>query len=146
MEVKASHLHCLTDYDPKILLAFGESLKGDKKFTDFLMQNGFPELGALSAAIHSSTDALDWLLKNGYPEFAVLSHAIDSENEAIAWLLKYNCHFLSVFAAACRKEEKAIKWFVDNQQELFISIIKTIHKELLFQSWDSSDVHRRRVT
>jgi hypothetical protein len=50
------------------------------------MKNGFPELAALSAAIHSDTDALDWLLNNGYPEFAVLSNAIDNEPIAIAWL------------------------------------------------------------
>ena len=70
-------MHCLTDYDTKILLAFYMSLKGDKKFSEFLMQNGFPELEALAQGIHSNVAAMQWLLDNGYPEFAVLSNAID---------------------------------------------------------------------
>jgi len=141
-----SALHSLTDYEPKVLLALNESLKGDRKFTDFLMQNGFPELAALSAAIHSNTEALDWLFKNGYPEFAILSNAIDNEANAIQWLLKYKCTFLVLFAAACRKEDKAIRWFVDNNLDVFVFLIRTIHDQLLFQSWDASDVHRMRRT
>lgn len=137
-------LHCLTDYEPKVLLAFGESLKGKRKFTDFLLHNGFPELSALSAAIHSDTEALDWLLHNGYPEFAVLSDAIDDEEGAILWLKHYKYDFLSTFAAACRKEDDAIKWFVDNDLRIFILLIRTIHDILLFQSWDSSDIHKMR--
>jgi len=137
-------VHCLTDYEPKILLAFGESLKGEKKFSDFLLQNGFPELSALSAAINSDTEALDWLLKNGYPEFAVLSNAIDNEEHAIQWLKRYKLDFLSIFAAACRKEDPAIKWFAEKDLRIFILLIKTIHDILLFQSWDSSDIHKIR--
>ena len=139
-----STFHCLTDYDTRVLLAFHESLKGDKKFTDFLLQNGFAELAALSGAINSDTDALNWLFENGYPEFGVLSNAIDNEEKAIEWLDKYQCTFLSTFAAACRKDDAAIKWFAEQDLKLFILIIKTIHQILLFQAWDSSDVHKRR--
>ncbi|MDL2312170.1 hypothetical protein LJC68_04765 [Bacteroidales bacterium OttesenSCG-928-B11] len=139
-----SELHCLTDYDAKVLIAFNLSLNGEKQFTDFLLNNGFPELAALSAAIHSDTAALQWLLDNGWPEFAILSNAIDNEEHAIAWLDKYECTFLSTFAAACRKSDEAIKWFADNDLKLFIIIIRNIHQILLHQAWDSSDVHKRR--
>lgn len=134
----------LLDYDPKVLVAFHKSLEGDTKFSDFLMNNGYPELEALSSAIHSNEAALQWLLENGYPEFAVLSNAIDNEDNAIAWLKKYNCDFLSKFAAACRKETDAIEWFVKNDLRLFILMIDTIHHILLYQSWDSSDFHKFR--
>jgi len=136
--------HCLSDYDPKILLALNESLKGDSKFTDFLFQNGFPELAAFSAAVHSNTEALHWLLKSNFPEFAVLSNAIDGEENAINWLQQNHLNFMLLFAAACRKEDKAIRWFVDNKLDIFLMIVRTIHDELLHQSWDSSDIHRRR--
>ncbi len=134
-------MHSLLDYDAKILLAWNESLKGDRRFTDFLLHNGFPELAALSRAILSDVDALKWLMDNGYPEYA-----IDDEDEAIAWLEKYHCDFLSKFAAACRRDDDAIKWFVDNELHGFVPIIQTIHNELLHQSWDSSDIHRRRMS
>lgn len=138
-------LHCLTDYDPKLLLAFLEGLKGDKKFLDFLIANNFAELAALANAINSDTDALDWLLKqSNYPEFGVLSNAIDGEENAIAWLKKYKCDFLLKFALACQKDDEAIRWFADQDLKLFIMIIQRIHDILLFQSWDSSDIHRRR--
>jgi hypothetical protein len=137
-------MHSLTDYDVKLLLALNESLKGKRVFTDFFVHNGFPELAALSNAIHSDTDALQWLFDNGYPEFAVLSNAIDNEPHAIAWLDRYNCSFLATFAAACRKDDGAIKWFADKQLFVFIMLICTIHDILKFQSWDSSDIHKIR--
>lgn len=122
------------------------SLEGDKQFSDYLMNNGYPELEALAEAIHSNEVALQWLLDNGYPEFAVLSNAIDNEVNAIEWLKKYHCDFLSLFAAACRKEDTAIKWFADHELKLFILIINNIHHILLYQSWDSSDIHKFRRT
>ena len=137
-------MRCLTDYNVKLLVALNESLKGKRKFTDIFMQSGYPELAALSAAIHSDTDALQWLLDNGFPEFAILSNAIDGEEHAIEWLIKYELHFLSIFAAACRQEDAAIKWFADNNLLVFISLIRTIHDVLRFQSWDSSDIHKMR--
>lgn len=140
-----ARLHSLTDYDTKLLLAFLEGLKGDKNFLDFLIANNFAELAALANAINSDTEALDWLLKkSNYPEFGVLSNAIDGEENAIEWLKKYQCDFLLKFALACRKDDEAIKWFAKNDLKLFIMIIQRIHEILLFQSWDSSDVHRRR--
>ena len=140
-----AQLHSLTDYDTKLLLAFLEGLKGDKKFLDFLIANNFAELAALANAINSDTEALDWLLKkSNYPEFGVLSNAIDGEEHALEWLKKYQCDFLLKFALACRKDDEAIKWFAERDLKLFIMIIQRIHEILLFQSWDSSDVHRRR--
>ena len=140
-----ARLHSLTDYDTKLLLAFLQGLKGDKDFLDFLIANNFAELAALANAINSDTEALDWLLKKSdYPEFGVLSNAIDGEENAIEWLKKYQCDFLLKFALACRKDDEAIKWFAQNDLKLFIMIIQRIHEILLFQSWDSSDVHRRR--
>lgn len=141
-----AELHSLEDYDVKLLLAFGESLKLDKKFTDFLLRNGFPELAALSSAINSDTDALQWLLDNGYPEFAVLSNAIDGEEAAIEWLKRYHCDFLSRFAAACRKEDEAVKWFVVNDLQLYIRLIKIIQQLLLDQALASDDVHKLRMS
>lgn len=137
-------MHCLTDYDPKVLLAFNLSLQGDRKFSDFLMQNGYQELEALSSSIHSNIAAQQWLLDNGFPEFAVLSNAIDDEPEAIAWLEKYHCDFLSKFAAACRKEPSAMKWFAANDLKLFVIIISNIQNILMYQSWDASDIHKFR--
>jgi len=144
MAKSVNDLHCLTDYDTKILIAFNQSLLGEKQFSEFLMNNGYPELEALAEAIHSNIKALEWLAANDYPEFAVLSNAIDDEPEAIEWLERYNCTFLSRFAAACRKDVNALKWFVDNDLKLFVMMISNIQNILMYQSWDSSDIHKFR--
>ena len=136
--------HCLTDYDIKLLLGFNESLKGNRQFDKIFIDSGFPELAALSAAIHSDTDALYWLLNNGFPEFGILSNAIDGEDNAIAWLERYRLDFLSKFAAACRQDVDALKWFADNDLKVFLMIITTIQDILKFQSWDASDWHKLR--
>lgn len=96
----------------------------------------------VSAAIHSDDDAFNWLLKNGYPEFAVLCNAINNEPHAIQWLVDHKAHLLSLFAAACRKDDDAIRWFADNKLDVFLFLVRTIHKELLFQAWDANDPHR----
>ena len=137
-------MHCISEYDVKLLMAFNESLKGKRIFTEILLKGGFPELAALSGAILSDTDAWKWLMNNGYPEFAALSDAIDDEDGAIAWLKQYNLNFMSTFSAACRQEKDAIQWFADNDLLVFIMLIRTIHDVLRFQSWDSSDIHRQR--
>ena len=55
----------MLNYPPKILLAFGETFgnTGDK-FQTWLLENGYPELAALSSGIKGSNDAIEWLLKN----------------------------------------------------------------------------------
>ena len=61
-------MHCLTDYDVKVLMGFNMCLQKKKNFMELYLQ-AYPELAALAASVNSDTEAFDWLLKNGYPEF-----------------------------------------------------------------------------
>ena len=56
-------------------MAFGCTFEpeGDE-FFEWLMRNGYPELGALSQTIQGDTKAKDWLMEHGFPHLA----AIDS--------------------------------------------------------------------
>ena len=60
----------MLEYPAKILMAFGEtfSLEGEQFYT-WLMENGYPELAALSSGIRGSNEAIEWLMKNKYPHF-----------------------------------------------------------------------------
>jgi hypothetical protein len=73
-------------YPAEILLAFGEAIDGQKTFLDWLMKNGYPELGALATAVRGSEEAFLWLMKNGYPDLAALDSAIDGREKAYHWL------------------------------------------------------------
>ena len=84
------------NYPPKILIAFGEALDGNKKIYQWLFQNGYRELAALVSSIMAKDDAFDWLMKH-YPRFAAFTHAIEGSTEALAWLTKYKYGFLIIF-------------------------------------------------
>jgi len=99
----------MLDYPPKILMAFGETF-GDEgeNFYKWLLENGYPELAALSSGIRGSKEAIEWLLKNKYPQYAALDGAIDKQAGAYAWLRKFKFNFLTVFADALMKNKKPL--------------------------------------
>ena len=51
-------------------MAFGCTFdpEGDE-FFEWLMRNGYPELGALSRTIQGDTKAKDWLMEHGFPNW-----------------------------------------------------------------------------
>ena len=54
----------MLNYPIKILVAFGETISGNKKIHNWLLTKGYPELAALSNAIRGSEEALKWLKKD----------------------------------------------------------------------------------
>jgi len=97
-------------YPPKILMAFGETFDENEKIYNWLVQNGYPELAALSSAIRGSEDAFNWLMANKFPQLAALDGAIDKNPKAYEWLKNHKMDFLLVFADACNERK-----FRDNQ-------------------------------
>jgi hypothetical protein len=131
------------DYDIKLLLAFGEAVRGKKEFSDLLLEHGYPELAALTNAIHSDQNALHWLLQSPrYAHLGVLSNAIDGEDDAYKWLNKNQMHFYIVFADACRKKEKALKWLGDQNLKVFLRLAQIINGELEQQRKDLYNPHK----
>ena len=94
----------MEEYDIKILLAFGKAVGGRKDFFKWLLNNGYPELAALSNAIRGDEEALQWLLNNGFPKLAILSNAIDNEPNAVQWLINSKNEMLfSIFIGLQRR-------------------------------------------
>ena len=110
----------LTHYDIKILLALVKSLHGEKRFFNFLLKNGYPELAAWSNAVRGDEDALHWLFNNGFDILGVLSNAIDNEKRAVQWVLQSKDPFLIHFSAACRQEKSGSRWLKDNNLDVFV--------------------------
>ena len=119
-------MRSLLHYDIKILIVLLESLKGNKDFFMFLVNNGFPELAAWSNAVRGVEEALHWLFDNGFGTLGVLSNAIDGEKKAVQWVLRSNDDFLINFSAACRKEEDGKRWLEDNELNIFIKMAEEI--------------------
>ncbi|MEI6822992.1 MAG: hypothetical protein WCL51_13750 [Bacteroidota bacterium] len=123
----------MLEYDVKILLAFGKALDGYNEYFEWLLNNGYPELAALSNAIRGDEGAVQWLLKSNYPQYGVLSNAMDNETNAVQWLIDFKDEFLLQFAQASRGNEDSIEWLRRKQLNIFIMLAEKINKILKFQ-------------
>lgn len=54
-------------YPQKVLLAWGECIKGNKEISEWLRNNGYKELFVFALALRNEERAKEWLLKNGFP-------------------------------------------------------------------------------
>ena len=126
----------MLDYPSKILIAFGETFTDNgEEFYNWLLENGYPELAALSSGIRGSHEAINWLLKNKYPQYAALDGAIDNKEKA------YEFDFLVVFADAVNVKPYAIKWLRENNLEFFFIIAKKISDFRNKQTFDYHKLH-----
>lgn len=76
------------DYDVKILLAWGESIDGNEKITQWLMKNGYPELGLFTYALRNEERSREWLMNHGFPHLMALINGIEGNEKALDWLKK----------------------------------------------------------
>jgi hypothetical protein len=74
------------EYPVKILVAWGEAISGNQKIRDWLMRNGYQELGMFCFALRNELSAQQWLIKNGYPHLLALIKGIERDIEAREWL------------------------------------------------------------
>ena len=76
----------LEKYDAKILLAWGESIDGNSKITQWFMKNSYIELGLFHYALRNEKRSREWLLNNGYPHLMALINGIEGRQNALVWL------------------------------------------------------------
>lgn len=123
----------LYKYDVKVLLALVKTLRGDKLFFKFLLENGFTELAAWSNAIRGDVEALKWLLTQGHPSLGVLSNAIDGDKKAVEWIENTKDEFLINFASACRGEKQGYIWLKQKNLTIFVYMVTEIREILKVQ-------------
>lgn len=74
-------------YSEKILLAWGEAIGGNLEIRDWLMKNGYPELGLFCFALYFDEKSSVWLIKNA-PHLLALIKAVEGRKDARVWLKK----------------------------------------------------------
>ena len=111
------------------------------KIIDWFLENGYPELAALSHAIQGSDKAVEWLLKNKFPHFAALDAAIDNDKKAYEWLKKHKYNFLIVFADACHEKPEAIAWLNKKDLKIFVIIAERIKRLRDSHTFDYHKLH-----
>lgn len=75
-----------TEYPAKVLLAWGEAISGNAGLRDWLIKNGYPELGLFTYALRLKADARKWLMDNGHPHLMALIRGIEGDTAALQWL------------------------------------------------------------
>ena len=91
-------------YPVKVLVAWGEAISGNAEFRDWLLGNGYPELGLFVHALHNQDEARAWLLNEGFPELMALCNGAEGKGSAVQWLRNHDHPVLALMALAAGAE------------------------------------------
>jgi hypothetical protein len=130
------------EYPPKIIVAWGEAISGNAKIRDWLIANGYQELGVFTFALRNKTDARKWLMDNGFPHLMALINGVEGNKQAIEWLRKFNFTILEKMALAGDGDEDAYAWLKKNgHHDLFVLTqrIQTVKDDI---EADNNDPHK----
>jgi hypothetical protein len=96
-------------YPIKILVAWGEAISGNNRIRDWLMNNGYNELGLFTFALRNNDEAMLWLIKNDFPHLAALINGIEGNAQALRWLDEYGFKDLKKMALAADNDTIVMK-------------------------------------
>jgi hypothetical protein len=103
-----------SQYPAKILVAWTEAIGGNLGLRDWLLKNGYPELGVFCSALRNKPEARAWLMKNGHAHLMAVINGIEGQEGALQWLERNNMGVLKQVALAGDGDEAAMKWLVEH--------------------------------
>jgi hypothetical protein len=112
------------NYDIKILLAWGESISGNMKITEWLTKNGFPELGLFFYALRNEERSRTWLMENKFPHLLALINGIEGNERALEWLKKHDYQLLHEMALIGDGDDGAFERLAKNNRRVFALLAK----------------------
>jgi hypothetical protein len=112
----------LTDYPPKILLAFGEAISGNYKIHEWLLKNGYQELAALASSLQADIPAFEWLMKNGFPQYAAFSNAIDNDEGALNWLRQHKFTMMALIVDAAWLRKPSMLYLKKKKHDIYLRL------------------------
>ena len=130
------------EYPAKVLLAWGEAISGHAGLRDWLMKNGYPELGIFTFALRNQDEARLWLMKNGHPHLLAIITGVEGDKGALAWLEQNDFGVLKQVALAGDGDEEAFRWLVQHEHRELAVIAKKINKVKSDIDEEHSDPHK----
>ena len=129
----------MRQYPEKVLLAWGEAIGGNTEIRDWLLKEGYPELGLFCFALYFDKKASEWLLKNA-PHLLALIKATEGKIEARMWL-KAKFPLLYCLALASDGENEEMEKLI-KKDRLMAGIAQKIKfvKDQIEEA--NNDVHR----
>jgi hypothetical protein len=111
-------------YPKKILVAWAEAISGNSEIRDWLIKNGYQELGLFTFALRNMDDARMWLMENGYPHLLALINGIEGNLQALQWLEANDYKMLSIIAHAADGKAEPKNWLIENDKVLAMLALK----------------------
>ena len=101
-------------YPAKVLVAWAEAIGGNAAIRDWLLRNGYKELGLFVYAMYLQDDSRDWLMKNGYPHLMATIRGAEGDANAIKWLNTHGYQPLAKVALVGDGDDDALQWLKTN--------------------------------
>ena len=128
-------------YPAKILVAWGEAISGNATIRDWLIKNGYPELGIFVFALYLKADARKWLLENRQPHLMAVISGIEGDPKALEWLEAHDFLMLRK-VAECGGDEEAFQWLLNKgHRELAMLGLKMWSVKMQIED-DNRDPHK----
>jgi hypothetical protein len=130
------------NYDVKILLAWGESISGNKKIIEWLMKNGYSELGLFHFALRNEDRSRQWLLDNKFPHLMALINGIEGNKKALEWLKVHGFETLFKMALIGDGHEDVYEDLQQSELKLFAILAKKMQIVKDEIEEQNNDIHR----
>ena len=100
-------------YPSKVILAWGEAIAGNVAIREWLMANGYPELGVFVHALNNQDEARTWLMENKFPHLMALINGAEGNPNAILWLRNNKFDVLEKMARVADNHEESLIWLLE---------------------------------
>lgn len=131
-----------TEYPAKILIAWGEAIGGNAELRDWLIKNGYPELGLFTFALRNKKEAREWLMQNGHPHLMAIITGIEGDKKALAWLDHNAMTVLKHVALTGDGSEEDFAWLVKNGHKELAVIGQKMHQVKRKMDEEYGDYHK----
>jgi len=131
-----------TDYPAKVLLAWGEAISGNVGLRDWLIKNGYPELGIFTYALRNKQDARQWLMQHGHPHLMAVITGIEGDKTALSWLDHHGFSILKHVALTGDGEESSFQWLMQHGHREMAMLGTKMHVVKRGMDEDYTDPHK----
>ena len=100
----------LEKYDAKILIAWGEAISGNMEIREWLLKNGYHELGIFCYALNNHAPSRKWLMEHKYAHLMAVINGIERNETALNWLGVNGYYILRNIALAADGFETSLEW------------------------------------
>jgi hypothetical protein len=130
------------EYPAKVLLAWGEAIAGNTALRDWLMKNGYPELGIFTFALRLKADARKWLMDNGHPQLMAVITGIEGDTKALDWLERNHMHVLKQVALTGDGDKEAFDWLMGHGHRELAVVASKMYQVKRAIDEDHNDPHK----